>query len=139
MQFSIIIPSWNNLDYLRICVESIIKNSLYKHDINIHLNEGTDGSVKFLRDKGIKFNLSKNNIGLCSGANSASTLAKTEYIIYSNDDMYFLPNWDYFIEEEVKKTKDNLYFLSGTSIGPLGSGLQNKETKKLSLDEKKKF
>jgi len=139
MQFSIIVPSWNNLDYLKICVESIIKNSLYKHDINVHLNEGTDGSAQYLKDKGIKFNLSKENIGLCSGANSAYTLAETEFIIYTNDDMYFLPKWDYFLEEEVKKTTDNFYFFSGTSIGPLGSGLQNKETKKLSLSELKNF
>ena len=89
MRFSIIIPSWNNLSYLKICINSIKKNSEYNHDINVHLNEGTDGSVAFLKNNKIKFSKSKENIGLCSGANSAASLAETEYIIYSNDDMYF--------------------------------------------------
>ena len=139
MQFSIIIPSWNNLSYLKICIESIKKNSLYNHDINVHLNEGTDGSAEFLKANSIKFNCSKENIGLCSGANSAATLVETEYIIYSNDDMYFLPKWDFFLAEDVNKVKNNLYYFSGTPIGPLGSGLQNKPTKKLTPDEIKNF
>ena len=88
MQFSIIIPSWNNLNYLKICIKSIKKNSLYNHDINVHLNEGSDGSVEFLKENKIKFSRSEKNIGLCSGSNSAASLADTEYIVYSNDDMY---------------------------------------------------
>jgi len=139
MQFSIIIPSWNNLNYLKICIKSIKKNSLYNHDINVHLNEGSDGSVEFLKENKIKFSRSEKNIGLCSGSNSAASLADTEYIVYSNDDMYFLPKWDFYLAEEVKKTKNNLYLFSGTSIGPLGSGLQNKETSRLTLDEIKNF
>jgi glycosyltransferase involved in cell wall biosynthesis len=64
------------------------------------------------------------NLGLCRGANSAASLAETDYIIYAHDDMYFLPNWDFFLAEEVKKTKSDLYYLSGTMIGPIGCGLQ---------------
>jgi len=139
MQFSIIIPSWNNLNYLKICINSIKKNSLYNHDINVHLNEGTDGSLDFLKNSSIKFTHSKENIGLCSGANAAASLSDTDYIIYSNDDMYFLPKWDFYLAEEVKKIKNNMYYFSGTPIGPLGSGLQNKPTNKLSLEEKKNF
>ena len=29
-KFSIVIPTWNNLAMLRLCVESILKNSKYK-------------------------------------------------------------------------------------------------------------
>ena len=96
MKFSIIIPSWNNLDYLKICIDSIKKNSKYEHDINIHLNEGSDGSEEYLNNKGIKFSKSKQNIGLCSGSNNAAKLSETDYIVFSNDDMYFLPDWDFF-------------------------------------------
>ena len=42
-------PSWNNLNYLKLCLDSISKNSKYKHDINVHLNEGNDGSLEFLK------------------------------------------------------------------------------------------
>jgi len=139
MKFSIVIPSWNNLDYLKICIESIKKNSTYEHDINVHLNEGSDGSVEFLKKNQIKFTHSKENIGLCSGVNKAALLAETEYIIFSNDDMYFLPEWDIYLSKEISNVKDNFYLFSGTSIGPLGSGLQNKETKELTSEEIKNF
>ena len=39
----------------------------------------------------------------------------------------------------VANAKNNFYFFSGTSIGPLGSGLQSKETIKLNLEEIKNF
>ena len=113
---------------------------MYEHDIKVHLNEGTDGSVDYLNDKGIKFSHSPQNIGLCSGSNSAARLAKTDYIIYSNDDMYFLPNWDFFLAEELKKMKNNLYFITGTTIGPIGCALTGGiEIEKLSDDEFKNF
>jgi hypothetical protein len=34
--FSILIPSWNNLAFLKLCVASIRKNSTYAHEI-LHL------------------------------------------------------------------------------------------------------
>ncbi len=125
MKFSIILPTWNNLKYLKICLDSIKRNSNYEHDINIHVHEGSDGTVEYLNNRGIKFNHSVENLGLCKGSNSAATLAETDYIIYTHDDMYFLPSWDFFLSEEVKKVKNNLYYFSGTMIGPIGCGLQN--------------
>ena len=125
MKFSIIIPTWNNLKYLKICLNSIKKNSKYEHDLNVHVNEGSDGTVEYLNNNGIKFNHSVENLGLCKGSNSAASLAETDYIIYTHDDMYFLPNWDFFLSEEIKKVKTNLYYFSGTMIGPIGCGLQN--------------
>ena len=125
MKFSIILPTWNNLEYLKICLDSIKRNSNYEHDINIHVNEGSDGTVEYLNNKGIKFNHSVENLGLCKGSNSAASLVETDYIIYTHDDMYFLPRWDFFLSEEIKKVKNNLYYFSGTMIGPIGCGLQN--------------
>ena len=122
MKFSICLPSWNNFDYLKLCLHSIKLNSKYDHDINVHLNEAKDGSLEYLKDIGIKYNHSINNLGLCKGTNSAVSLSETSYIIYTHDDMYFLPNWDVFLEDEIKKTKNNFYYFSGTMIGPLGYG-----------------
>ncbi len=139
MKFSIVIPSWNNFNYLKICINSIKKNSNFDHDINIHINEGTDGSIDFVKSNDLKFNYSPKNIGLCSAANSAATLAETDYIIYSHDDMYFLPDWDLYLIEEVKKIKSNLYYFSGTAIGPIGSGLQHKPTKDFTKEEFNNF
>ena len=97
---SIIIPSFNNLEYLSLCVDSLQKNSHYKNEILIHINEGSDGTIEFIKQKKLRFTHSRKNIGLCIGCNKISKLSSFQYILYAHDDMYFLPKWDlYFIEE----------------------------------------
>ena len=47
--FSIIIPTFNNLDYLKLCINSIKKNSAFQHEIIVHVNEGIDGNTQYLK------------------------------------------------------------------------------------------
>ena len=51
MKFSIIVPTLNNLDYLKILISSIEKNSNFDHEIIIHVNENLDNTVEFLKQK----------------------------------------------------------------------------------------
>ena len=88
--FSIIIPSFNNLEYLRICIESLKKNSFYKNEILVHLNIGADGSKEFLKSNKIQFTHTDYNSGICLGVNMASKLAKHELITYAHDDFFFV-------------------------------------------------
>ena len=113
---SIIIPSFNNLDYLKLCIDSLHKNSYYKNEILVHINEGTDGTINFLKEEKITYTFSKNNIGLCSACNLISKKSSFDYILYSHDDMYFLPNWDLILIERVKELKDNKFYLSSIMI-----------------------
>ncbi len=48
--FSIVIPSWNNLDYLKNCIESILQHSTHQHQIIVFINEGSDGTLEWLND-----------------------------------------------------------------------------------------
>ena len=48
-QFSILIPSWNNLVFLQKCIESIRKNSTLQHQIIVHVNQGKDGSYEWVK------------------------------------------------------------------------------------------
>ena len=116
--FSIIIPTLNNFEYLKLCVESLKKNSKYKHEIILHINDGMDGSLEFIKSMGYKYTHSDVNIGLCSSINKAAKLASTDYILYSHDDMYFCPNWDEVLWNEVKLIKHDKFYLSGTMIEP---------------------
>ena len=116
MIYSIIIPSWNNLNYLKLCLDSIKKNSNYKHDINIHLNEGSDGTLDYALKNNIRHTFSDKNIGLCSSMNKAYSLTTTNYILYAHDDMYFCKNWDIFLTDEINKQDDNSYYLTGTNV-----------------------
>ncbi len=120
--FSIIIPTFNNLKYLKLCLKSIKKNSQFKHEIIIFINEGSDGTLDFVKDENIKYCFSKDNVGLCSAVNQASKLVESDYLIYAHDDMYFCPGWDIAFDNEVKKhKKEKDFFLSGTMIQPFNS------------------
>ena len=92
--FSILIPTFNNIDYLKLCIESIEKNSKFNHQIIIHINEGTDGTLDFIKDCGYDFTFSKKNIGMPKALNEASKLSIFNYILISHDDFYFCPGWD---------------------------------------------
>lgn len=118
MLFSIIIPSWNNLPFLKLCIDSIRKNSEYQHQIIVHVNEGSDGTLEWVKSQNIDFTWSENNIGVCMSCNMMRTKVKTDYIFYLNDDMYLLPGWDIALEKEINSLPDNKFFLSGTMIQP---------------------
>lgn len=114
--FSILIPSWNNLDYLKCCIQSIRKNSRYQHQLIVHVNEGKDGTLAWIKEQGIDFTYSEENVGVCYGFNSPAALAKTDFILLSDDDYYFAPDWDFYLLEEIQKL-DHIYFcISGTMI-----------------------
>ena len=119
--FSIIIPTFNNINYLKICIDSIKKNSSFNHEIIFHVNEGVDGSLKFIKENNYKYTFSKHNEGVCVAFNNAAKLASCKYIILGHDDMYFCPNWDIVFFNEIKKIKVDDFFLSGTMVQPFKS------------------
>ena len=114
--FSIIIPTFNNLDYLINCIESIKKNSKYLHEIIPHVNEGSDGTLKYLKKNNIDFSFTKYNSGICTGMNMAAKKATTQFILYAHDDFYFCPNWDVVLKNEVDKIEHKKFYLSGTMV-----------------------
>lgn len=120
--FSIIIPSWNNLAFLKTCVASLKKNSRYTHQIIVHLNEGADGSLAWVKQQGLDFTYSAGNIGICYAMNLARSLATSDLLVYFNDDMYACPDWDFWLHEEVKKQATPYFFLSSTMIEPRATG-----------------
>ena len=142
--FSILIPSFNNLKYLKLCLHSIKNNSKFHHQIIIHVNEGNDGTLDYLKKSNIDFSYSKYNSGICEGINKASKLAKYDYFLYAHDDFYFCPNWDQILFEEVNKIGHNNFYLSGTMMNnghisfDCGNQIENFNEKKF-LSEYKNF
>lgn len=120
--FSILIPTWNNLDYLKLCVASIRQHSAHAHQIIVHVNDGRDGSRDWVRASGLDATYSDDNVGICYAVNEAAMLARHEHIVYMNDDMYCLPGWDTALIERMKQMPSDLYMLSGTMVEPAESG-----------------
>jgi glycosyltransferase involved in cell wall biosynthesis len=122
-KFSIIIPTWNNLPYLKNCLESIAQNSHFEHQIIVVVNEGLDGTRAFLeKQTTIDYLVSEKNIGICFGLNVVRPLIKTNYVVYANDDMYLLPNWDLRLSEKIDEIGHELFMLSATMIEPTETG-----------------
>ena len=114
--FSIIIPTFNNLQYLKLCLKSLKKNSNYEHDIIIFVNEGNDGTLAYVKDNNLKFLHSNINKGVCFAFNESAKIAKNKYLVLAHDDMYFCPRWDSVFFDELKKIKVDDFFVSGTMV-----------------------
>ncbi len=114
--FSILIPTFNNLEYLKLCIQSLKKNSHFNNQIICHVNIGEDGTVDFLKKNNIEYSYTAYNSGICEGINKASKLTKYDYYLYAHDDFYFCPKWDYILFNEMKKIGHNNFYLSGTMM-----------------------
>ncbi|MBQ9343845.1 MAG: glycosyltransferase [Kiritimatiellae bacterium] len=116
--FSLVIPTWNNLPYLKLCLESLERHSAFRHQVILHVNDGTDGTLDYARAHGLAFTHSPQNIGICHAVNAARGLVRARYIFYVNDDMVFLPGWDVALKEEIDALGTDAFYLSATMIEP---------------------
>ena len=120
--FSVIIPTFNNIDYLKLCINSLKKNSIQNHEIIFHINEGSDGTLNFIKKNNYSFSFSEKNEGVCVAFNKAVKLATNKYIVLGHDDMYFCPDWDKIFFDELKLiNEDDDFFISGTMVQPFKS------------------
>ncbi len=120
--FSILIPSWNNLPFLRVAVESLRRNSAFPHQIVVHVNDGADGTADWLERERVDHSRTPANAGICYSLNACRALAEADYLVYMNDDMYACPDWDRHLLEEARAIGHDHFYLSGTMIEPRASG-----------------
>ena len=120
--FSVVVPTFNNIKYLKLCLNSLKKNSNFNHEYIIHINEGNDGTLEYIKSNNYKYTYSQINEGVCVAFNKAVNLATNKYIVLAHDDMYFCPGWDITFTEEIKKIRNiKDFFLSGTMVQPFKS------------------
>lgn len=121
--YSILIPSWNNLPYLRLCVESLRRHSAREHQVLVHANEGADGTREWLAKEGIEHTASRENIGICHAVNLLGARARGEHVVYFNDDMVAAPGWDVALDRWIERVKGRgMFMLSGTMVEPVETG-----------------
>ena len=51
------------------------KNSKFNHEVIIHVNDGSDGTLDFVNKSKYKFTHSHQNIGLCKAMNQTAKLS----------------------------------------------------------------
>lgn len=117
---TLLLPTWNNLEYLQNCIASIRRNSVMRNQIIVIVNEGNDGTMQWVESQSdLDFVFSNTNIGICYALNCARSLVKSDYVVYVNDDMYLLPGWDKEIILEISRLGTKAFMLSSTMIEPL--------------------
>lgn len=95
---SILIPTWNNLPSLKVCVSALRRFSELDNEIILHVNDGRDGTLEYAKSEGMKYTHTKTNVGLCKGINACAAVATKPFVVYFNDDMCALPGWDIEID-----------------------------------------
>jgi len=116
--FSVIIPTWNNLGFLKLCVDSIRKYSDHEHEIIIHVNDGSDGTLDWVKSEGLKYSHTVRNVGVCLSVNHLVSLASHEWVLYLNDDMVACPGWDAAFSKAISTTDTDLALFFSTLIQP---------------------
>ncbi len=123
LKFSIVVPTWNNLDCLKLLVRSLRENSKFQHQIILFINDGSDGTLDWATAQNdLDYFHSPENLGICYALNIARDLVKTRFFAYFNDDMYALPGWDAALWREIETANGADFFFSATMIEPFETG-----------------
>jgi hypothetical protein len=94
---SIIIPVFNNLQYTRQCLQSIVKNTARKsYQLIIVDNGSTDGTKEFLKCLcgSAKIISNRENFGFSKACNQGAAAADGDYIVFLNNDTKVQPGCD---------------------------------------------
>lgn len=91
---SIIIPSWNGLVYLKVCLKSIAKQTFNSYEIIVVDNGSTDGTIDYLNnfDKQIQVISLPKNIGFAPAVNLGIKASRGSYLLLLNNDTEVTPN-----------------------------------------------
>ena len=92
---SIIILSYNALEYTKLCLESIRKHTPSgTYELIVVDNASTDGSAQWLKEqKDIRLILNEENVGFPKGCNQGLKMAQGSELLLLNNDVIVTPFW----------------------------------------------
>lgn len=91
---SIIIPTYNQLNYLRECIESIRLYTPQPYELIIIDNGSDDGSAEYVKCIGdVRFQILPDNRGFAGAVNQGLMLARGTTLLILNNDSVVTRNW----------------------------------------------
>ena len=119
------ISTYNNLEYLKIAVDSVRMNSYYNDaPFIIHAENCTDGTDEWLEQNSERYNLeyyidkNESPIGIGGGMNFCADRVKTEYIMFLHSDFYVTPNWDKALMDTHNKYPNEKLWVNSHRVEP---------------------
>jgi GT2 family glycosyltransferase len=119
------ISTFNNLEYLKLAVESVRKNSYFKDaPFIVHAENCDDGTDEWLdayhQDYNLDYYIEKNPepVGIGGGMNFCAKKVQTEYIMFLHSDFYVSKNWDKACLDIFEKYPDKKLWVSSHRIEP---------------------
>ncbi len=99
---SIIIPVFNNVEYTKQCLKTLIENTPNNlYEVIIIDNGSTDGTKELLKclSGNVKIISNRENLGFARACNQGAAAADGNYLVFLNNDTEVQPGW---LEELVK-------------------------------------
>ena len=98
IEVSLILPTFNQLEYTKRCIKSIYKNTSVKFEIIVIDNGSNDSTPEYLKQLRKKYSnlriiLNKTNKGCARAWNKGIKLARADYIAILNNDIIVTPRW----------------------------------------------
>ena len=122
---SIITVTVNNIDYTKLCIESIFAKTAYpNYELIIVDNASSDGTCEWLQElrekhNNVKVVLNKENLGFAAAINIGIKESKGEYIIFLNNDTIVTRGWINGLTQHLMKT------LGIGMVGPVTNSIGN--------------
>ena len=113
---SVLITTYNALDYLRICVESLRRYSGEDVQIVIYADGSVAATHEYLETlpPEILWRHETQNVGISRALNRIAEMADGEWLYFVNDDMAFAPGWDIALLKHARPNR----VLTGTVVEP---------------------
>lgn len=90
---SIVVPTYNRKDYLRICLQALLNQSYTNNEIIVMDDGSTDDTCEMIKSEFPQVvYFYQENAGTAAAKNNAVTKAKGQYIVFIDSDDVFLPD-----------------------------------------------
>jgi GT2 family glycosyltransferase len=103
---SAIIVNWNGAHHLRICLPSLLSQSLQSLEIIVVDNGSKDDSAEVTRELQARWLPLEKNVGLAPALNRGAAAATGDFLLFINNDMRFDPGFVAALVEPLEKNEE---------------------------------
>ncbi len=109
---SIIIPNWNGKKFLKVCLDSLKKQTFRDFETIIVDNGSEDGSIEYLEKnyEWVRIVALPENIGFAGGCNRGMEAAEGAWVLLMNNDTEADPDWLKHVALAIKEKPEYSFF-----------------------------